>query len=92
MSYARWGPDSDVYVYESDGWECCGCELIHHGTDCFATLSALSDHLKEHEKAGHKVPQDCWDRIEYEHRTGCGLLSGEPVPWDEAMREFLYED
>lgn len=63
MSFVRFGEDgSDVYVYEcKTGLECCACQLrkdwIH------PTYSAMLDHLGEHRKAGHRVPQDVFDEL-----------------------------
>lgn len=55
MSYARFGPKSDVYVYAH--WrghvECCGCLL--GGEWDFHDADAIADHLREHVAVGHKV-------------------------------------
>ena len=91
MAYARFGGDSDVYVYQSDTWECSGCRINHEETQVFTTLKDLLEHLKDHEKAGHKVPEDCFARIDHERQTGVGLLSDEPVPWDDSDRAFFYK-
>lgn len=69
MAYARWGPDSDVYVY-SDGerWLChCGNDM--GDPSCvLKSLEQLLYHLQEHRHRGHKVPQDAIDRVEREIR------------------------
>jgi hypothetical protein len=55
MSIARWGPESDVYLYENDKgvrWEChCpnGYHVMTHPRE-------LWDHLTRLEQEGHKVP------------------------------------
>lgn len=64
MSYARFGPDSDVYVFLTihGVFECCACGL----TDVwqrFDTTDALLAHLDEHEAAGHNVPARCRERL-----------------------------
>jgi hypothetical protein len=64
MSYARFGPDSDVYIYFSVGdyLTCCGCAFTQKGEDgkwrdprCFSTQEMV-DHLLDHEAADHVVP------------------------------------
>ena len=63
MSYARFGPDSDVYVYSSEcGYVCSWCTLQTEPDpeydDHFVTKSAseMIQHLEQHRAAGHKVP------------------------------------
>lgn len=70
MSYCRFGWDgSDVYVYEScsGGWECCGC--IMNGNWNYSTRQEIVDHLLEHRKQGHTVPQYAIDRLREEIKT-----------------------
>jgi hypothetical protein len=56
MSYARFGKDSDVYVYAGGkGYECCGCINLNK-TQGFTTSDELIEHLQIHQIAGHKVP------------------------------------
>ncbi len=66
MSYCRFHrdwpgiPDSDVYVYEHvDGWfECCMCRLREANDDhCADTPGQMVEHLLEHRRAGHAVPE-----------------------------------
>lgn len=57
MSYARFGDDSDVYVYMGrDGLCCCACRRgenrKHLSTD------DMINHLREHVAAGDTVPDD----------------------------------
>jgi len=61
MAYARFGKDSDVYVYESahGGWVCERCGN-------FSDLMALKKHLLEHKERGDKVPQRAIDEIQSE--------------------------
>lgn len=62
MSYARFGPDSDVYVFQTCGLllACCDCRLREIEATIpwasFSTAREALDHLKRHIDAGHKVP------------------------------------
>lgn len=70
MSYARPGSDSSVYVWA--GVDAAG-EPLYFCDSCvlcvepkyFRTksLQALWDHLKEHRRAGHKVPDRAFAEI-----------------------------
>jgi hypothetical protein len=59
MSFARFGPESDVYVFPHvDGhFECSMCAL--GDTSVFRSKDAAEfvAHLEDHRKAGHKVPE-----------------------------------
>lgn len=61
MSYARFGSDSDVYVFASiDGYvSCCGCILGDRGD--FHSPEEIVAHLREHVAAGHKVREELLD-------------------------------
>lgn len=67
VSYARFGPGSDVYVYRSvngDGYVCCGCSL-----DDWYTVDDPGEmlaHLHQHEEAGQMVPSHTLERLERE--------------------------
>ncbi len=64
MSYARLGPDSDVYIVSTgDTVTCTWCKL--HG-DFEADRVAMLEHLKRHVEAGHKVPDYALDRLRTE--------------------------
>lgn len=65
MSYARFGPDSDVYVFfnTSGVMECCACSLQHGDTWTCATAAKMLDHLRHHQHAGHKVPPSAMMRL-----------------------------
>jgi len=56
VAYARFGEDSDVYVFPNPQGrlECCDCDL--GGVREFDSTQAMIDHLAEHRAAGHKVP------------------------------------
>jgi hypothetical protein len=64
MSYCRFGPESDLYVYlDCAGYLCCcACQLDGHPT-AFQTTEALIDHVREHIQIGHKVPPDLIDKL-----------------------------
>lgn len=55
MSYARFGPNSDVYVYSDvSGYiACCGC-LLGDRED-FHSIPEIVTHMGDHAAAGHKV-------------------------------------
>lgn len=66
MSYCRFGPDSDVYVFQhvGGGWECCGCLF---GDSLRAeTREEMLSHLEDHIKTGHTVPEHAIARLKAE--------------------------
>lgn len=73
MSYSRFIPN-DVYVFLNAGsgnLDCCGCSLIAMDAPLEmegASFSARStqemiDHLEEHKKLNHRMPEDIYDRL-----------------------------
>lgn len=58
MAYVRWSENSDVYIYHdvSDVIVCCACKL-ESGIDSFGKRSKVIDHIEEHRRAGHLVPE-----------------------------------
>lgn len=74
MSYVRFAPDSDVYVFESCShppgrpFECCGCAL-GPGFHYTATEAEMIEHLQMHAAAGHAVPERAFDAL----RAGRGF-------------------
>jgi hypothetical protein len=63
VSYARMGPDSDVYVYadaEVGRLRCCGCMAD------FSTTAGMIDHLREHIANGDAVPDRTIPALEAE--------------------------
>lgn len=83
MSYVRAGENSDVYVFPSkrlgiEVYECCGCciarETRAYGDWLTRTAEQMIDHLQEHRKKGHRVPQEAIERLKkypfYEPRRG----------------------
>lgn len=67
MSYARWGDDSDVYVYGSDEdtLHCVMCLLVN-GKSFTGNLIEMRDHLIIHTYKEHKVPARAIKRLEDE--------------------------
>jgi hypothetical protein len=57
MAFARFGPDSDVYVYESAHgvYRCERCPRIGSAFQC-ETAEEMVQHLEEHVARGDKVP------------------------------------
>lgn len=61
MSYARWGSDSDVYVYAHVGGfiDCCGCARLD-------SIAETVEHMREHVARGDKVPEYLLDPATYD--------------------------
>jgi hypothetical protein len=85
MAYARWGDDSDVYVFPdmlTNGYCCMGCtltgslpssdELQGFGATEFRldTPEEMLQHLLEHREAGDKVPDYAINRLKKEIADG----------------------
>lgn len=71
MSYARFGSDSDVYVFlnVSGYFECCGCELLTDTMSAtFKTTDEMVTHLREHIAAEHAVPDFTIPALETERK------------------------
>lgn len=69
MSYARLGPDSDVYVYDSgDGLFCQWCQRVD-GEHSYSRAEML-EHLEQHVAAGDKVPAEALARLRFELANG----------------------
>lgn len=62
MSYARFSY-ADVYIYMDVGGHlsCCGCWLGDEWE--FHSTSAMIEHIQEHRKAGHDVPDGLEDAL-----------------------------
>ena len=71
MSYARWGEDSDVYMYHHvNGFiECCGCDLEGGYSVVLQTRTDAVKHLMKHKKEEHKVPRYTIKRLRGEIKT-----------------------
>ena len=78
MSYARFSNESDVYIYMEDdaNWM---CHIKGGFAVDFSYLGDLLDYLKKLVDQNFKVPQEAFNRIEYELKTGVGLLSNQPL-------------
>ena len=77
MSYARWGKDSDIYLYghdpERQGFECVGCILNRNKEGMGMSLfiygyNEAIQHVKEHIKVGHDVPDDTIEYLMYDKK------------------------
>lgn len=71
MSYARFSY-SDVYVFAHVGGfvQCCGCILGDEWD--FYSAQDIAEHLNEHVRAGHRVPDNLLDPgfyPEYDFKT-----------------------
>lgn len=72
MSYCRFGPDSDVYLYRTlygndIRWECCACSMEKpFGSTISKTLKEALVHLHDHEKRGDRVPAGAINRLRRE--------------------------
>jgi hypothetical protein len=60
MAYARWGRDSDVYVYEDvrRGFTCERCPRIGETFRCATAAEIVTHLLTEHRAKGQRVPDD----------------------------------
>jgi hypothetical protein len=75
MSYCRFGPDSDVYVFASwQGIECCACRRFQSFTASDAARMLM--HLKAHMANGDMVPDYALERLRNEMRESPPTASG----------------
>lgn len=64
MSICRFGPDSNVYVYEVDnGYDCCGCPAFNGITQTFPNAERILQHLMIHQTAMDLVPAHAIARL-----------------------------
>lgn len=73
MAYARWGEDSDVYVYASGDRFSIHYSLIGEGNRITIYASSLDEcieKLHEAERLGLKIPQHTFERLEREKSEG----------------------
>lgn len=75
MSYARWGEESDVYIFEHvAGYiQCCGCQMTKtsdkelFGFANLKTARKALEHLDAHVANGDKVSPSTFEKIKKEH-------------------------
>lgn len=67
MAYARFGRDSDVYVYADSrgGFTCERCPTIGKQFRC-ATAAEMVTHLTDHRLRGQQVPAEAIDQLKDE--------------------------
>ena len=67
MAFARFGNDSDVYVYEDTrgGYTCEWCPGIGHTYRC-ETAGDMVQHLLEHRSRGDRVPDEALQELRAE--------------------------
>ena len=76
MSYCRMsnrtGEESDCYVISVDGplWWCVNCSLKPDSDSSTNTPGEMHDHLLDHRRVGHRVPQDAIDDLAAEGGWG----------------------
>ncbi len=87
MSYSRWGPDSDIYMFENvEGYiECMVCMLLNKSGMAtklesmkFTKRSDAIEHLNDHRSAGHKVPKRAIERLKFE-MVICDIVGGKNI-------------
>lgn len=77
MAYARFSPDSDVYVYEDGrGFLCCmRCQLGETDQTRTKSRSEMIKHLEAHRGAGEKVPEDALEKLRAEIAKSGDLIT-----------------
>ena len=68
MSYCRFGPKSDVYVFpiKTGEYECCVCALADGENVTLHNITSMLTHLQGHRDAGHMVPEYAFKRLREE--------------------------
>ena len=69
MAYARFGPDSDVYVFAGGPpWaalQCCSCSLVVPSGSFWAkSTDEMVTHLRDLQASGHKVPDEAFKTMQ----------------------------
>jgi hypothetical protein len=82
MSYCRFSQTSDVYaIRNTDGqWECVGCKLVTEATEVFTDRVAFYNHLFDHLRAKHKVPDSAFTRLAQEVREEVEAVRAKITP------------
>ena len=76
MSYCRMEGSSDCYVIATDtAWVCISCALqvgqpLDESAVRLGTPGEMHDHLLDHRRAGHGVPQEALDDLRAEGGWG----------------------
>jgi len=67
MAFARFGRDSDVYVYEDTdgGFVCERCPAVGQEYRCQKAAEMVT-HLLEHRNRGQRVPEDAMEELRSE--------------------------
>lgn len=83
MSYARFGENSDVYVFLSVAGhlECCSCALVLRakgGGSSFlaSTTAGMLEHLEAHRLAGDEVDEGTLDGLKAEAEENDAWIAG----------------
>jgi hypothetical protein len=78
MALARFGRDSDVYVYEDSrgGYTCQACELLQRGEFRCATAAEMIPHLLAHRARGDGVPESALTELQDASRQKPGRPVG----------------
>lgn len=92
MAYARFGKDSEIYLFlhVAGGLCCCACSL---GQGWMETFADGVEHVKKHIEAGHKVPSGLIEWLEEEAKENPNKL--EAVDIDDLfppLKEALAKD
>jgi len=67
MSYARFGEFSDVYIWGDGEYLFCDlCKLNDRRVQRFASRREMLEHLFQHRRIGHLIPDFAIERLEYE--------------------------
>lgn len=86
MSYARFS-NADVYVYLDCGGYLCCCGCLIEGFFGAKTTADMLEHLEEHKKVGHDVPDFCIEGLKEDQKENDEWLENyDPV------KELLLED
>lgn len=90
MAYARYGKDSDVYVYEhvDGGYRCERCPRVGSHFHC-ASASEMVRHLLGHRQRGDRVPDDALNELTAENSDFCASHMNKTVTISLTAEEAL---
>jgi hypothetical protein len=64
MAYARFGRESDIYVFQAvEGMICQRCKLNDYGDTLLRSRSLMLEHMNAHLQAGDKVPDYAFEEL-----------------------------